>query len=112
MRCCGTVILCREIRSPDCANTSRSARRHAVSRLAKWKTLIQMVAIGVCGARRDPDYCRFAAIGETLLWIAALLTIGTGYDYCKPASALAARRLKSSIWLAHVAAVIVKPQVR
>jgi cardiolipin synthase (CMP-forming) len=55
-----------------------------VSRLAKWKTAIQMVAIGVlivgdAGWRVLP----VVAIGETLLWLAALLTMVTGYDYLR-----------------------------
>ena len=55
-----------------------------VSRLAKWKTAIQMVAIGVlivgnAGWHALP----IVAIGETLLWIAALLTLVTGYDYLR-----------------------------
>ncbi|HVH82394.1 MAG TPA: CDP-diacylglycerol--glycerol-3-phosphate 3-phosphatidyltransferase [Stellaceae bacterium] len=55
-----------------------------VSRLAKWKTAIQMVAIGVlivgtAGWHVIP----VVTIGETLLWIAALLTLVTGYDYLR-----------------------------
>jgi cardiolipin synthase len=53
-----------------------------VSRLAKWKTVIQMVAIGVLiVGDAGPGSLPVAAIGETLLWIAALLTLVTGYDY-------------------------------
>jgi cardiolipin synthase len=51
-----------------------------VSKLAKWKTGIQMVAIGVLlvsGAL--PGWIETA--GEALLWLAALLTLVTGYDY-------------------------------
>jgi cardiolipin synthase len=55
-----------------------------VSRLAKWKTAIQMIAIGVlivgdAGWHVLP----VVAIGETLLWLAAILTIVTGYDYLR-----------------------------
>jgi cardiolipin synthase len=53
-----------------------------VSRLAKWKTVIQMVAIGVLiVGDAGPGFLPVAAIGETLLWIAASLTLVTGYDY-------------------------------
>lgn len=55
-----------------------------VSRLAKWKTVLQMIALGfllvgnsgyaLCG-------CQFINIGITLLWIAAILTLYTGFDY-------------------------------
>ncbi|HVA35393.1 MAG TPA: CDP-diacylglycerol--glycerol-3-phosphate 3-phosphatidyltransferase [Stellaceae bacterium] len=53
-----------------------------VSKLAKWKTFIQMLAIGfllVGDAGPAPIHVR--AIGEFLLWIAAVLTVKTGYDY-------------------------------
>jgi cardiolipin synthase (CMP-forming) len=53
-----------------------------VSRLAKWKTGIQMTAIGfllVGGA--GPHWLPVQGIGELLLCIAALLTLVTGYDY-------------------------------
>ena len=55
-----------------------------VSRLAKWKTGIQMVAIGVLlvGAE-GPGFLPMAWIGEALLWLAALLTMVTGYDYLR-----------------------------
>jgi cardiolipin synthase len=55
-----------------------------VSRLAKWKTGIQMVAIGVLmvGAQ-GPAFLPTEGLGEALLWIAALLTMVTGYDYLR-----------------------------
>ncbi len=58
-----------------------------VSRLAKWKTGVQMVALGLLllggegghllGLGRLP----MAWIGATLLWLAAALTLVTGWDY-------------------------------
>ena len=51
-----------------------------VSRLAKWKTGIQMVAIGVL-LLNDSTPFTLEPIGEALLWVAALLTLLTGYDY-------------------------------
>jgi CDP-diacylglycerol---glycerol-3-phosphate 3-phosphatidyltransferase len=55
-----------------------------VSRLAKWKTAIQMVAIGVLiVGDAGPAFLWVATVGEILLWIAALLTIITGYDYLR-----------------------------
>src|SRR5271167_1095765 len=46
-----------------------------VSRLAKWKTGIQMVAIGVLLiGDAGPTFLPMSFIGEGLLWIAALLT--------------------------------------
>jgi len=53
-----------------------------VSKLAKWKTLIQMVAIGVLlVGDSGPAIIPVRIIGEVLLWIAAALTVKTGYDY-------------------------------
>lgn len=55
-----------------------------VTRLAKWKTTVQMVAIGVLLiASPEPDeIVPYASeVGLTLLWIAAIITLYTGYDY-------------------------------
>ena len=57
-----------------------------VSRLAKWKTVIQMLALGflIVGAA-GPDFgpLSTAEIGEYGLWLAAFLTLVTGYDYLR-----------------------------
>jgi cardiolipin synthase (CMP-forming) len=53
-----------------------------VSRLAKWKTGLQMVAIGVLlVGDAGPGAIPVRLIGEAMLWIAAALTLVTGYDY-------------------------------
>ena len=53
-----------------------------VSRLAKWKTGIQMGAIGVLMLSPALPYAAvFELSGEALLWLAAILTMVTGYDY-------------------------------
>lgn len=53
-----------------------------VSRLAKWKTAIQMVAIPVLlVGDAGPEALPVRLIGEIGLWIAAALTLVTGYDY-------------------------------
>ncbi|MBC7951491.1 MAG: CDP-diacylglycerol--glycerol-3-phosphate 3-phosphatidyltransferase [Rhodospirillaceae bacterium] len=53
-----------------------------VSRLAKWKTGIQMVALPVLlVGDYGPDILPVRLIGEALLWLAALLTLVTGWDY-------------------------------
>ena len=55
-----------------------------VSRLAKWKTAVQMVAIGVLVVGdAGPGWLPVRAIGELGLWLAALLTLVTGYDYLR-----------------------------
>ena len=79
------VILCREILVSGLREYLAGLRvRVPVSRLAKWKTLIQMIAIGwlIVG---DPGWhvLPVAAIGAALLWLAAILTLVTGYDYLR-----------------------------
>lgn len=53
-----------------------------VSRLAKWKTAIQLVALGfLIIGNHAPEVIPAAFIGDVLLWIAGGLTVITGYDY-------------------------------
>ena len=53
-----------------------------VSRLAKWKTAVQMVAIGfLIVGDAGPDWLPVAWIGWVGLWAAAVLTLVTGWDY-------------------------------
>jgi cardiolipin synthase len=58
-----------------------------VTRLAKWKTGAQMVALGTLLAGTPGavalglTWLPATAIGEGLLWAAALLTLVTGWDY-------------------------------
>ena len=55
-----------------------------VSRLAKWKTAVQMVAIGVLiVGDAGPKLLPVRAVGELGLWLAAALTLVTGYDYLR-----------------------------
>lgn len=77
------VILSREILVSGLREHLAGLRvRVPVSRLAKWKTAIQMVAIGVLlVGDAGPPAVPVRAIGETLLWLAAVLTLLTGYDY-------------------------------
>ena len=79
------VILCREILVSGLREYLAELRVGLpVSRLAKWKTAIQMVAIGVLiVGNAGPAFLPVAAIGEMLLWVAALLTLVTGYDYLR-----------------------------
>ena len=59
--------------------------RISVSTLAKWKTTLQMVALGVllAGPAVEKILPGVTITGLALLWIAALLTVWTGYDYLK-----------------------------
>jgi cardiolipin synthase len=53
-----------------------------VSRLAKWKTAVQMTAIGfLLVGDAGPGWLPVAWIGWAGLWMAALLTLVTGWDY-------------------------------
>lgn len=79
------VILCREILVSGLREFLAEIKvGMPVTYLAKWKTTIQLVAIPVLFVANEmnPDL-HFLEIGETLLWIAALLTVITGYDYLK-----------------------------
>jgi cardiolipin synthase (CMP-forming) len=53
-----------------------------VSRLAKWKTAVQMVAIGfLIVGEAGPALIPVTEIGWAGLWVAALLTLVTGWNY-------------------------------
>lgn len=56
-----------------------------VSNLAKWKTTVQLVALGVliAGPAGDMLFAGVTSVGIALLWLAALLTVWTGYDYVR-----------------------------
>lgn len=54
-----------------------------VTRLAKWKTTIQLLAIGLLliGPAGDKLVSGVSEAGLAMLWTAALVTLYTGYDY-------------------------------
>lgn len=54
-----------------------------VTRLAKWKTAVQLVAVGflIAGPAGDQIVPGVTLVGIVLLWCAAILTLYTGYDY-------------------------------
>ena len=55
-----------------------------VSRLAKWKTTFQMVAQGaLILAVAVPDWPWMLWLGLGSLWVAAVLTVMTGWDYLR-----------------------------
>ena len=57
-----------------------------VTRLAKWKTTGQMVAVGflIAGDAGDRPSCPVVTqVGIMLLWLSALLTLYTGWDYMR-----------------------------
>ncbi|WP_339947007.1 CDP-diacylglycerol--glycerol-3-phosphate 3-phosphatidyltransferase [uncultured Albimonas sp.] len=50
-----------------------------VTKLAKWKTTVQMVAIGALFLQPWGEWARVS--GLALIWVAAALTVITGWDY-------------------------------
>ncbi len=78
------IILCREILVSGLREFLAELRVGVpVSMLAKWKTTVQMIALGfLIVAKADSEVpINAMLIGEVLLWIAAGLTLVTGYDY-------------------------------
>ena len=78
------VILCREILVSGLREYLAELRVSVpVTRLAKWKTTLQLVAVGflICGDAGDAIVPVVTHIGITLLWLSALLTLYTGWDY-------------------------------
>lgn len=78
------VILCREILVSGLREFLAELRVSVpVSRLAKWKTTLQLVAVGVliAGPAGEAVLPGTSRVGLTLLWISAVLTLYTGYDY-------------------------------
>ncbi|WP_371349043.1 CDP-diacylglycerol--glycerol-3-phosphate 3-phosphatidyltransferase [Ancylobacter sp. IITR112] len=78
------VILCREILVSGLREFLAELRVSVpVTRLAKWKTTAQLVAVGVllAGPAADLVVPGITLFGIGLLWIAALLTLYTGWDY-------------------------------
>jgi cardiolipin synthase (CMP-forming) len=87
------VILCREILVSGLREYLAELRVSVpVTRLAKWKTTVQLVAIGFLLAGEAGDHVVALVTGNdvtpvvtycglTLLWISAIVTLYTGYDY-------------------------------
>ncbi|MGE0722960.1 MAG: CDP-diacylglycerol--glycerol-3-phosphate 3-phosphatidyltransferase [Alphaproteobacteria bacterium] len=79
------IILCREMLVSGLREYLAGLRVGVpVSSLAKWKTGIQMTAIGfLLVGEAGPAFLPVVAIGTVGLWIAAGLTLITGYDYLR-----------------------------
>lgn len=76
------IILCREITVSGLREYLAELQvSMPVTKLAKWKTGFQMTAIPVIIFGKE--IWLLADIGSILLWIAAMLTIITGYDYLR-----------------------------
>jgi cardiolipin synthase (CMP-forming) len=82
------IILCREILVSGLREfLAELNKRIQVTPLAKWKTTVQMIALGVllAGPAGDKIVPGITTAGFVMLWMAALLTLWTGYDYLKAA---------------------------
>ncbi len=80
------VILCREILVSGLREFLAELKVSVpASRVAKWKTTMQLIAIGflIAGRAGEKVLPGTTQIGLVLLWIAALLTLYTGWDYLK-----------------------------
>lgn len=76
------IILCREILVSGLREFLAELRVGVpVSRAAKWKTAIQMLALAVLLVGDAAPGLPVLETGLALLWAAALLTLWTGYDY-------------------------------
>jgi cardiolipin synthase (CMP-forming) len=80
------VILCREILVSGLREYLATLKVGVpVSRIAKWKTALQLVAVGflIAGPAGDKVLAGTTQTGLALLCIAAALTLYTGWDYLK-----------------------------
>jgi len=80
------IILCREILVSGLREFLAELRVGVpVTRLAKWKTLGQLVAIGflIAGEAGEKVLPQTVQIGITLLWLSAIVTLYTGWDYLR-----------------------------
>jgi len=80
------VILCREMLVSGMREFLAELRVGLpVSTVAKWKTTVQLLALGflIAGPTGDKVLPNNQIIGLVLLWVAALLTLYTGWDYMR-----------------------------
>jgi CDP-diacylglycerol--glycerol-3-phosphate 3-phosphatidyltransferase len=80
------VILCREILVSGLREFLAELKVSVpVSKVAKWKTTMQLIALGflIAGRAGEEVLPGTVRIGLGLLWFSALLTLYTGWDYLK-----------------------------
>ncbi|MBL4894907.1 MAG: CDP-diacylglycerol--glycerol-3-phosphate 3-phosphatidyltransferase [Emcibacter sp.] len=79
------IILCREFAVSGLREFLAELKVSVpVSYLAKWKTTLQIFALGfLLVGDAAPDMINAVEIGNICLWVAAILTLYTGYDYLK-----------------------------
>ena len=80
------IILCREVLVSGLREYLADLHVPVpVTNLAKWKTTLQLIALGflIAGDAGEKVLPGTVKIGMLLLWAAALLTLYTGWDYMK-----------------------------
>jgi phosphatidylglycerophosphate synthase len=80
------VILCREILVSGLREFLAELKVGVpVSRVAKWKTTFQLLSLGflIAGPAGELVLPGTILIGRGLLWVSAILTLYTGWDYLK-----------------------------
>jgi cardiolipin synthase len=80
------IILCREILVSGLREFLAELKVSIpVSKVAKWKTTLQLIALGflIAGPSGDEIIPGVTKTGLVLLWLSALLTLYTGWDYLK-----------------------------
>jgi cardiolipin synthase len=80
----GIIILCREILVSGLREFLAGLKVSLpVSNVAKWKTTLQLIALGflIAGPSGDAIVPGITTTGLVLLWVSALLTLYTGWDY-------------------------------
>ena len=80
------VILCREILVSGLREFLAGVKvSMPVSQVAKWKTALQLVALGflIAGPAGEAVLPGTVKFGLLLLWLSAILTLYTGWDYLK-----------------------------
>jgi cardiolipin synthase len=78
------IILCREILVSGLREYLAELQVSVpVTRLAKWKTIGQMVAVGflIAGEAGDKIVPGVTMVGIVLIWASAIITLYTGWDY-------------------------------
>ena len=78
------IILCREILVSGLREFLAELKVSLpVSNVAKWKTTLQLIALGflIAGPSGDAIVPGITTTGLVLLWVSALLTLYTGWDY-------------------------------
>jgi cardiolipin synthase len=80
------VILCREILVSGLREFLAELRVSVpVTQVAKWKTTVQLVAVGflIAGEAGDEIVPITTNVGIALLWLSAIVTLYTGWDYLR-----------------------------